>query len=92
MIPCVLVDVKVSRRRRVVGYLPFDGDDGSASTGAPAWPRSPSASVAIDWDVAVTLARPSFQPLYGSTLLFIVAPAATASIWGGYLFRPDAQD
>jgi len=75
MIPCVLVDVKVSRRRRVVGYLPFDGDDGSASTGAPAWPRSPSASVAIDWD-----ARPSFQPLYGSTLLFIVAPEATASM------------
>jgi len=55
----------VSRRRRVVGYLPFDGD-GSASTGAPAWPRSPSASVAIDWDVAVTLARPSFQPLYAA--------------------------
>jgi len=55
----------VSRRRRVVGYLLFDGD-GSASTGAPAWPRSPSASVAIDWDVAVTLARPSFQPLYAA--------------------------
>jgi len=32
----------------------------------PAWPRSPSASVAIDWDVAVTLARPSFQPLYAA--------------------------
>ena len=52
----------------------------------PAWPRSPSASVAIDWDVAVTLAQPSFQPLYAalvsnhSTLLFIVAPEATASM------------